>query len=172
MSDNCGDPCDPLIPVPPIDDCIVQFDFTRWSARYPEFTKPPFNVSSVQAQELFYDACLMLDNSCNSPVCDASIGGERERLLYMLTAHIAYLSGPGSGQQVGIINSKSVGSVSVGYQVPQLPATAAWFAQSKYGFAFYQATAQYRLFRYRPFTGVSGQKYFPPGAPYPYMRTY
>jgi hypothetical protein len=101
-------------------------------------------------------------------VCDASVGGERERLLYMLTAHLAYLTGPGSGQQVGVINNKSVGPVSVGYQIPNVPGTAAWFIQSKYGFSYWQGTAQYRLFRYRPFTGVSGQKYYPYGTALPY----
>jgi hypothetical protein len=86
----------------------------------------------------------------------------------MLTAHMAYLTGPGSAQQVGVINNKSVGPVSVGYQIPNVPGTAAWFIQSKYGFAYWQGTAQYRLFRYRPFTGVSGQKYYPYGTALPY----
>jgi hypothetical protein len=167
MSDTCI-PCPPLIPLPPVDPCVVQFDPTRFAARYPEFSNPPYNLQAATAQELFYDATIYLDNTCNSPVCDASVGGERERLLYMLTAHMAYLTGPGSAQQVGVINNKSVGPVSVGYQIPNVPGTAAWFIQSKYGFAYWQGTAQYRLFRYRPFTGVSGLKYYPYGTALPY----
>jgi hypothetical protein len=167
MTDGCA-PCDPLIPVPPVDPCVVVFDPTRFAARYPEFSAPPYNLQAATAQELFYDATMYLDNTCNSPVCDTSVGGERERLLYMLTAHMAYLTGPGSGQQVGRINNKSVGPVSVGYGLDGVPGTAAWFTQSKYGFAYWQAIAVYRSWRYRPFTGVSGRKYYPYGTALPY----
>lgn len=152
--DSC---CPPLIPNPPVPPCVVQFDYNRWAARYPEFSTPqqiPGSgvivggtlgpISKEQAQELFYDATLYLDNTCDSPVCDASVGGERERLLYMLTAHLGYLYGPRSSQQVGFVTSKSAGPLSVGYSVPGIGANAAWFAQSKYGFAFWQGVAQYR----------------------------
>jgi hypothetical protein len=172
--------CLPLIPPPPVPDCVVQFDYHRWAIRFPEFdeylhpgtpgvvTPPgwipppddnlfpnPMGVSPELAQELFYDATLFLDNSCHSPVCDASKGGERERLLFLLTAHLAYLRGtPGIGGAGGAGNpghltSKSVGPVSVGYSLDGVTGNEAWFAQTSYGFTYWQATAQYRTFRYR-----------------------
>jgi hypothetical protein len=153
--------------VPPVDDCVVQFDYGRWSTRYSEFAgSGTITVSPALAQELFYDATIYLDNSCSSPVCDASVGGERERLLYMMTAHLAQIGGPpGTGAGTpGRMTNKAVGPVSVGYGgLDGLPASAAWYAQTQYGLSFWQATAQYRLFRYRPFYGVSGLKYYPYG---------
>lgn len=165
--------CLPLVPEPPVPDCVVQFDYNRWNIRFPEFapyvaplpgadlpTTPeglvpnPVGVSPELAQELFYDATLFLDNSCHSPVCDASKGGERERLLFLLTAHLAFLRGgpnaPGGGAgSVGRVTSKSVGPVSVGFGGATLGANAAWFEQTQYGLAFWQAVGAYRLFRYR-----------------------
>jgi hypothetical protein len=159
MSDCwCGNPacdgCAPLVPVPPVPEGVVVFDPVRWAARYPEFAP----VAAATAQEYFYDATIYLDNTPCSPVCDASVGGERERLLYMMTAHLAYISGPlpgvdgsiGGGQAVGRPGSKAVGPVSVSYTgLDALPGSAAWFAQTKYGLAFWQATAVHRTFRYR-----------------------
>jgi hypothetical protein len=153
VSDTC-EPCAPLIPEPPVPDCVVQFDYARWSLRYPQFAPTGATpVSEALAQEYFYDATMYLDNSCNSPVCDASIGGERERLLYLMTAHLALINGAGSpagAPTPGRVNNKSVGPVSVGYGgLDGLPANAAWFAQTGPGLAFWQATAQYRTFQYR-----------------------
>ncbi|PWT77548.1 MAG: hypothetical protein C5B60_02635 [Chloroflexi bacterium] len=151
--------CPPLIPVPPIPDCVVQFNYDRWQIRFPEFAPQlpdgsanPMGVSRELAQELFYDATMFLDNSCTSPVCDASIGGERERLLFLMTSHLAYLRGHGAGGMgdVGRATSKSVGPVSVGYTLEGVTGNSAWFAQTGYGLAFWTATAAYRVFRYRP----------------------
>jgi hypothetical protein len=149
---SCG--CPPLIPEPPIDDCIVQFDYDRWLVRFPQFGPAGITpVGSALAQEYFYDATMYLDNPCSSPVCDASIGGERERLLFLMTAHLAQISGAGSPAGAGTpgrVTNKAVGPVSVGYGgLDNLPASAAWFAQTAAGLAFWQVTAQYRSFRYR-----------------------
>jgi hypothetical protein len=149
MSDDCTIGCEPLIPVPPVDACIVQFDYGRWSLRYPVFAATGLTpVSAALAQEYFYDATMYCDNSCTSLICDASIGGERERLLFMLTAHIAAINGagsPGGAPTPGRIINKGVGPVSVGYGgLDGLPGTAAWFAQTAYGLEFWQATLRYR----------------------------
>jgi hypothetical protein len=146
--------CAPLIPVPPIDPNVVQFNYGRWSTRYPKFaatgTTP---ITAALAQEYFYDATMYLDNSSKSIVCDASIGGERERLLFMLTAHVAEINGAGSptgAATPGRITNKGVGPVSVGYGgLDGLPGSAAWFAQTSYGLQFWQAVLRYRTFRYR-----------------------
>jgi hypothetical protein len=155
MSDNCtDDSCEPLIPPPPVPDCVVQFDYNRWIVRYPEFSPAGVTpVSAALAQEYFYDATIYLDNTCDSIVCDASVGGQRERLLMMLTAHIANIDGAGklSGAgEPGRVTNKAVGPVSVAYGgLDGFNATNAWFAQSPYGLDFWNATAAYRTFRYR-----------------------
>jgi hypothetical protein len=148
--------CPPLIPVPPVPDCVVQFDYGRWCVRFPEFDVTQGGVhpiGSALAQEYFYDATMYLDNSCCSPVCDASIGGERERLLFLMTAHLALVNGSGNPVGAGTpgrVTNKAVGPVSVGYGgLDGLPANSLWFAQTAYGLAFWTATAAYRTFRYR-----------------------
>lgn len=158
--------CPPLIPADdPLPDCVVQFDYGRWSTRYPVFSASGTTpVDPTLAQEYFYDATIYLDNSCASPVCDASVGGERERLLFMLTAHLAAVNGAGSVAGAGTpgrVTNKSVGPVSVGYGgLEGLPGSAAWFAQTAYGLDFWQATARFRLFRYRRFWGYPGRGAF------------
>jgi hypothetical protein len=72
----------------------------------------------------------------------------------MLTAHIAALNavelgGRSAENIVGRISSASEGSVSISLD-SQTPGTAAWFQQTKYGAAFWQATTQYRKARIFP----------------------
>lgn len=68
-------------------------------------------------------------------------------LLNMVTAHIAALNsgvwGQQAGQQVGRIKSVGEGSVHVDLDM-QVPGTAAWFMQTKYGAAYWQASMPYR----------------------------
>jgi len=68
-------------------------------------------------------------------------------LLNMVTAHIAALNsgvwGQQAGQQVGRIKSVGEGSVHVDLDMT-VPGTAAWFMQTKYGAAYWQATMPYR----------------------------
>jgi hypothetical protein len=63
---------------------IVQFNYARWIARYPEFSQ----VQQPTAQEYFGEATLYLRNDGTGPVRDAET---QLRLLNMLTAHIAAL---------------------------------------------------------------------------------
>jgi hypothetical protein len=42
------------------------------------------------------------------------------------------------------------GSVSVSFDVSAEPGSKDWFYQTKYGAAYWQATLQYRKFRYAP----------------------
>jgi hypothetical protein len=69
-------------------------------------------------------------------------------MLNMLTAHIAALNsgvwGQQAGQQVGRIKSVGEGSVHVDLDF-SVPGTEAWFAQTKYGAAYWQAATPYRL---------------------------
>ncbi len=92
----------------------------------------------------------------------------RQRLLGLLTAHIATLFAPLNGVPsptfVNRISSASEGSVSVSYDIPTV-AGAEWFTLTKYGWMYWQATAVYRTFRYipgrQPFRQLGGS-----GGPY------
>jgi Protein of unknown function (DUF4054) len=127
---------------------VVVFDYSAWAARYPELAS---SVSQSLAQQYFNEAQLYCDNTPCSVIRDLCI---RALLLNMVTAHIAALNAPLDGQPssplVGRINSATEGSVSVGTQLDMPPGSAQWYAQTKYGLAFWQATAQFRAMRYVP----------------------
>ena len=119
----------------------VALDYAQWSARYPELaaTVPPATAAAYWAE-----AGLYCDNSDTSPIRDDSPGGERSLLLGMVTAHIAALA---AAPLVGRIASATQGSVTVQTDLG-VPGSAAWFAQTRYGLAFWQATAKYRMAHY------------------------
>lgn len=127
---------------------VVTFAYTPWAARYPELAA---SVNSALATAYFAEASLYCDNSDASPVADVTV---RAVLLNMLTAHIAALNAPLNGQPssplVGRISQAAEGSVSVQTQMDLPPGSAAWFAQTKYGAAAWQAMAPYRQAQYFP----------------------
>jgi hypothetical protein len=120
------------------------FDYYAWITRYPEFGD---SVPPGLAAAYFDEATAYLDNTDCSPVADLT---KRLRLLNMITAHIAALNGPGSSPLVGRISNASEGSVSVSADLTGTPAAAAWWMQTKYGAAFWEATKGLRTFRYFP----------------------
>lgn len=128
------------------DECTVIFDPARFKERYPAFA----GVSDSLLQSYFDEAGLYLANDCCSPVKSMT---KREQLLWMLTAHIAMLSGAlnpgGMPGMVGRVSSAAEGSVSISSEY-NVPGTAAWFAQTPFGASFWQATSYLRAFRYRP----------------------
>jgi hypothetical protein len=130
---------------------VVEFDYAAWALRYPELAA---SVPQPLAQQYFYEAQLYCDNTPCSPIRNWYPGGERAMLLNMLTAHIATLNAPIGGQAssplVGRISNATEGSVSVQTQLDLPPGTAQWFAQTKFGLAFWTATAQYRTMHYVP----------------------
>lgn len=135
-------------------DGVVAFDYTAWSLRYPELAA---SVTAPLANIYFAEAQLYCDNTPSSPVTDWAPGGQRAMFLNMITAHIAALNKPGASALVGRISNATEGSVSVQTQLDgeQLHGRAFW-AQTRYGLAFWQASAQYRTMRYiaspaRPF---------------------
>ncbi len=138
---------------------VVAFDSAAFLARYPEFS----SVSVPTLQAYFNEATIYLNNTDTSPVTDGSVGGLRSMLLNMLTAHIAALNsgvnGVAPSQLVGRIDQASEGSVSVHADMGAIPGTAAWYMQTKYGAAYWQATATYRTMRYFP--GTSKTQAFP-----------
>lgn len=125
---------------------IAVFDATAWRTLYPEFGA----VSDARAALFFQQAGLYLDNTDASPIADVN---RRLMLLYMLTAHIAALSGAleADGKPTGLVgrvtNAKE-GSVSVSVNAGLEPGSAAWFGQTAYGYQFWAATRSSRSARY------------------------
>lgn len=123
---------------------VVTFNPAAFKARYPEFAA----VADATLAACFTEAGLYLSNANNSPVQNIT---RRALLLNMLTAHVAYLGGilsaDGMPRPVGRVSQASEGSVSAGFEY-LTPGTAAWFAQTQYGAAFWQATSSLRGFRY------------------------
>lgn len=127
---------------------IVEFNYGSWVARYPDLGAC---VGTELADSYFVEAGLYLNNTPCSVVRDLA---QRSLLLGMLVAHIAALNANLNGQPsspiVGRISSATEGSVSVQAQFDMPPGSAQWFAQTKYGAAFWQASAQFRTMRYIP----------------------
>ncbi|MEF3068037.1 DUF4054 domain-containing protein [Pandoraea apista] len=137
---------------------IVTFDYSAWTSRYPEFS----SVAQSLALDYFNEACLYLDNTDRSLVLDVP---QRTMLLNMLTAHIAALNSGTNGQAasplVGRIANATEGSVSVGTAYAEASGSRAWYDQTRYGAAYWQATAPYRTLRYRPGFSPSGYPKWP-----------
>lgn len=123
---------------------VVTFDPATFKLRYPQFA----SVSDFLLGECFNEATLYLSNADTSPVQDVT---RRAMLLNMLTAHIAFLGGalnPGNAANpVGRVSSATEGSVSASLEYG-VPGTQAWFVQTQWGAAFWQATTSLRGFRY------------------------
>lgn len=149
----------------------VTFDYAAWVARYPEFS----GVSSDLAQLYFDEAELY----CRNKLCPVRKPSTLLMLLNMLTAHVAWIAAPRDANGnpattggpppgvVGQMTTASEGAVSTGAKPIENP-NAEWFAQSPYGFNFWQATAAYRTFRYFPRRTVVPSAIYPlvPGPGY------
>lgn len=128
---------------------IVIFAYATWASMYPELAT---YVTEPVAQGYFNMATTFCDNTASSPIADSSVGGQRETILYMATAHIAKLLNPlgqaSASPLVGRISNATQGSVSVATQNDYPPGSAQWWQQTQYGSMFWMATAQFRRFRY------------------------
>lgn len=126
---------------------IVVFDVDAFRKRYPEFAAVP----DLLLQEYFTEATIYLDNTDSSRVSDLT---QRAMLLNMLTAHITQLNsgskGKGASELVGRISSATQGSVSVSADMGPVSNTEAWYLQTKYGAAYWNATAPFRTMQYSP----------------------
>lgn len=122
---------------------IVELKIATFRAIYPEFS----NISDDLLPFLFDNATDYLDNTEMSLVAQSD---KRERLLYLLMAHLAYMRygdkdrNGGSGM-VGRVSSASEGSVSVSSDLGQVEFRSAWYTQSPYGMDYWQATKVYRM---------------------------
>jgi hypothetical protein len=147
---------------------VAVFNVAGFLLRYPEFTA----VDPALLTTLFAEAGLYLNNTDRSVVQDVNLRGV---LLNQITAHIAFLGGAltadGQPRPVGRVSAANEGAVGATLEyTPATPGSGAWYQQSAYGAAFWQATTCYRGFHYSPqptvvegFTGTSmGTNWLPP----------
>lgn len=137
---------------PPVSG-IVTFDPAAFKVLYPEFA----GLDNALLTNAFGLATLILNNTCLSRVSDAN---QREVLLNLLTAHVAFLTygkNDGAGTIVpppgiiGRINTAAEGTVSVGAEFGGNGGpTQDWYLMSTYGALYWVATAAYRTAIYVP----------------------
>ena len=128
---------------------IAVFNPAIFVGRYPEFTAA-YNTNPTLFASMFAEAGLYLNNTDCSIVQDVTLRGT---LLNMICAHIAFLSGvltaDGQPRPVGRVSAANEGAVGATFDfTPATPGTGAWFQQSAYGAAFWQATTCYRGMKY------------------------
>lgn len=124
---------------------VVIFDPVTFKAAFPQFA----TITDGMLQMDFTFATLLLNNSCQSLVCDANV---RESLLNLLVCHIAALMQGENGQApsgvVGRLDSGAEGSISFSAEyASQIGQSMAYYVQTQYGAMFWQMTGQYRQFR-------------------------
>ncbi|HGM5054113.1 TPA: DUF4054 domain-containing protein [Serratia marcescens] len=127
---------------------VVTLDIASFRAMYPEFSNVPDTILPF----LFDQSTDYLNNTDFSLVEDVV---KRERLLYILMAHLVYVRygdnrGRGGSGMVGRIASATEGSVSVSSDLGPIEFRYAWYTQSPYGMDFWQATKVYRMANYYP----------------------
>lgn len=136
----------------------VAFDYNSWIAQYPQWTAAP-GKPAVEA--LIPIVELYLRNDGGGPVSRAQT---QSTLLNLMVAHLVQLwygvHGNDPQPIVGRISSATEGSVSVSLDLPTSEESA-WFAQTPWGLAFWQATASYRTMRYIPGPRVMGWRGYP-----------
>lgn len=125
---------------------IVEFEPDVFKDQFPAFETVP----DAALEFNFTLATLILNNSCCSVVKDANA---REKLLYLLVAHLTALAQGANGNPpsgiVGRIDKATEGTVSVSAAyAAELSVSEAYFAQTQYGALFWQATAGVRAMHY------------------------
>lgn len=136
-------------------DGVVVFDAAEFRALYPSIS-----ATDPQLEDYFAMAESFLDNTKCSVVKDL---GRRKRMLYLLVAHIATITGMAEtgNPVVGRISSASEGSVSVSLDYGTMGNNERWYLQTPWGAMYWQLTKKYRSAVYR--LGI---------APMPVQRTY
>lgn len=136
---------------------IATFNYSAWVVAYPEFT----GVGQPRAQTFWDQATLYWRNDGSGP---AKTVEQQTVLLNLLTAHIAALNSNADGSPspannpVGHMSQAAEGSVSASFELgTDVSVGMAWYTQTKYGLSFWQATAGFRMARYRRYgTGAAG----------------
>jgi hypothetical protein len=136
-------------------DGVVVFDPVEFRALYPAIT-----ATDAQLEDYFAMAESFLDNTECSVVKDL---GSRKRMLYLLVAHIATITGMAEkgNPVVGRISSATEGTVSVSLDYGTMGNNERWYLQTPWGAMYWQLTKRYRSAVYR--LGI---------APMPVQRTF
>lgn len=144
---------------------VVTFNYANFIAQYPQFT----NVNQAQMTGFFSQAEIL----CGNNIGNFAIGGMGPNwgantlttLLYLLTAHIAWLQAPkdaignptstpglsSGGSLVGRIDQATEGSVSVHADMGDATAgspSQPWYEQTQWGSTYWAMTAGVRTARY------------------------
>lgn len=128
---------------------VVVFDPAAFVARYPQFAA--FNTANPGLLQDYFDdaAANFLNNTVTSRVCCVDT---RQRLLWLLVAHLATLGGAlsadGTSGPVGRLSSATEGSVTASFDMAGASANSAFWLQTPYGAQYWQATLRFRQFRY------------------------
>lgn len=125
----------------------VTFNYATWAQAFPQF-------SSLSEDQVVNGALPLAELYCRNdgggPVSSSAV---QTNLLNLMVAHICQLlygvNGQGPSGIVGRITDATEGSVSVSADFPSTPSNA-WFLQTPFGAAFWQATAVYRTMRFMP----------------------
>lgn len=130
---------------------------------YPDEFKrlyPTVKATDEQLEDYFAMAETFLDNTKCSLVKDLK---SRKRMLYLLVAHIATITGSAEkgNNIVGRISSATEGTVSVSLDYGAMGNNERWYLQTPWGAMYWQLTKRYRSATYR--LGI---------APMPVQRTY
>ena len=129
---------------------VVTFSAAAFVLQFPAFAA--YNTAHPGSLQYYFDdATMFLDNSEGAKIEPL----RRARLLNLIVAHLGQLGGiltpAGAGStasQVGRVSSGSEGSVSATFSMESAGSNSAYWLQTQYGAMYWQATAQYRTFRY------------------------
>ncbi|HEX2753728.1 MAG TPA: DUF4054 domain-containing protein [Alphaproteobacteria bacterium] len=125
----------------------ITFDYASWVLIYPQF-------ASLDQTQVINGALPIAELYCrNDGLGPVSTAATQTTLLGLMVAHICQLMygviGKAPSGLVGRISDATEGSVSVSADFPTTPNNA-WFMQTPFGAAYWQATAAYRTMRYVP----------------------
>lgn len=122
---------------------VVVFNPAEFRELYPKIT-----ATDAQLEDYFAMAETFLDNTPCSIITDLKA---RKRMLYLLVAHIATLTGMAEAGNniVGRISSATEGSVSVSLDFGTMGNNERWYLQTPWGAMYWQLTKKYRSIAYR-----------------------
>lgn len=138
----------------------VTFVYSDFIGQFGQFS----GLSAPQAQGFFNRAGVIFGNETTNPAFCTGVPN-MTTLMYLLTAHIAWLNAPrdvngnpsASGSPppstVGRVNSASEGSVSVGLDMGDAnegSPSQAWYMQTPWGAEYWAGTAMFRTMNYSP----------------------
>ena len=130
---------------------VVVWNEAEFRLLYPQFNEgSQMHCTSEHLAALFEMACALVDNSPNSTIPYDPENGVtvRKMLLYALVCHLATLAWQGRQGQYGMLANATEGSVTAGFQMPQLPTGGlkqAWFAQTACGLFAFSLLRRYAL---------------------------